>query len=235
MAGATPTQPTTVRGAQIQPRRMLRWLNPIHTHFRRKRMQAFVEHFQPSATTTILDVGGTPQNWRLIVAQPQITLLNLPGRQPTAMPSNMQAQVGDGCAMEFADAAFDIVFSNSVVEHVGTWEDQQRFAREVQRVGQSYYVQTPNKWFPLEPHVITLGVHWLPHRWQRRVLPYTCLSAIVRRGTPWLDRYLGSVRLLTYAECRTLFPNADIQRERFLGLTKSFVIRESQATRTTSH
>jgi hypothetical protein len=210
---------------RIQPRQRFRWLNPIHTHFRAKRMRQFAERFPLTDATTILDVGGTPENWRLVARRPQVTLLNLPGRQPARLLPNMRAVAGDARQLPYADQSFDIVYSNSVIEHVGPWEQQQRFAREVQRVGCSYYVQTPNKWFPIEPHILGVGIHWLPRGWQQRLIRYVTLVGLVRRMTPdQIDGFLTQVRLLTYGEVRVLFPDAEIQRERFLGLTKSFVI-----------
>jgi len=214
-----------VPNARVEPRRHLRWLNPIHTYFRRKRIQEFVDLFQPADATTILDVGGTPQNWRLVAAQPQLILLNLPGKQPENLPSNMTAVGGDGCNLQYADKSFDLAFSNSAIEHVGTWDNQKAFASELRRVGRSYYVQTPSKWFPVEPHILTVGVQWLPRKWQYRLIRYTSLVGLVRKVSPaWVDGFLDEVRLLTYGECRTLFPESDIKRERFLGITKSFVI-----------
>ena len=66
-----------------------------------------------------------------------------------ALVSSSCYVVADGCHLPFADDAFDMAFSNSVIEHV---PDHEAFSRELARVGRSYYVQTPNKWFPIEPH-----------------------------------------------------------------------------------
>ena len=58
---------------------------------------------------------------------------------------------------------------------------QQRFAREVARVGRAFWIQTPNRWFPVEQHLLTPFVHWLPKRWQRRIVPrFTVWDALVR-------------------------------------------------------
>jgi 2-polyprenyl-3-methyl-5-hydroxy-6-metoxy-1,4-benzoquinol methylase len=64
-----------------------------------------------------------------------------------------------------AARSFDIVFSNSVIEHVGDAESQQQFAHEIARVGRAYWVQTPNRRFPVEPHLLTPFLHFLPTRW----------------------------------------------------------------------
>ena len=89
---------------------------------------------------------------------------------------------GDGRALPFRDEAFDVVFSNSVIEHVGDAASQRRFAREVARVGRAYWVQTPNRWFPVEQHLLTPLVHWLPKSWQRR--GGAALHGVERAGAP---------------------------------------------------
>ncbi|HEV2448400.1 MAG TPA: methyltransferase domain-containing protein, partial [Candidatus Sulfopaludibacter sp.] len=135
---------------------------------------------------------------------------------------------GDGRALPFRDGAFDVVFSNSVIEHVGDGESQRRFAREVARVGRGYWVQTPNRWFPVEQHLFTPLVHWLPRRWQRAIVPRCNLWCLLVRVTPdrrrfYIEHYLSDVRLLSAGEVRDLFPGASVIRERVCGWTKSLV------------
>jgi len=136
---------------------------------------------------------------------------------------------GDGCVLPFRDKSFDIVFSNSVIEHVGDRERQSSFASEVRRVGRAYWVQTPNYWYPVEPHLLTPIIHWLPCSIQS--------TLVRRRGTVWewlerptpdrrdyyLQHFLNDIRLLRPAQLHLLFPDAQIVRERSLGLTKSIV------------
>ncbi len=71
-------------------------------------------------------------------------------------------------SLPFADQSFDLVFSNSVIEHVGSRDTQARFASEIARVGKLFWLQTPNRYFPIEQHLWTPLVHWLPRRWQGR-------------------------------------------------------------------
>ena len=56
------------------------------------------------------------------------------------------ALVADGCCLPFGDKSFDIVFSNAVIEHLAA-EDQKRMAKEISRVGRSWFVTTPNFWY----------------------------------------------------------------------------------------
>ena len=190
-------------------------------------MQRFVRECRITGETRVLDIGGTPDNWELIDTVPRLVLLNMP-RAQADLAGTTQWVAGDGRALPFRDAAFDVVFSNSVIEHVGEPASQERFAREVARVGRAYWVQTPNRWFPVEQHLLTPLVHWLPKSWQ---------AAIVRRGTVWsaltrptadrrdfyIEHFLRDIHLLGMGELKRLFPSARLIRERFLGVTKSLI------------
>ena len=123
-------------------------------HFRKRRIQLFASRFPPASCRTILDVGGTPQIWRLLGDRYQVTLLNPDARE--LEQECYECVVGDGRSLEFPDDSFDVAFSNSVIEHVGDWDDMQQMASELRRVGRCFYCQTPNKWFPVEPHLGTL-------------------------------------------------------------------------------
>ncbi len=194
-------------------------------YFRRQRMDRFRRQFGISQSTTILDVGGTGYNWSLLDIRPRIILLNLPrGLSQESFP----AIPGDGCFLPFRDQSFDIVFSNSVIEHVGTPEMQAQFAREVARVGKRYWVQTPDRSFPVEPHLLTPFLHYLPHTWQSRVARrFTVWNWMTRpsrdRWEWYIEHYLESIRLLSAGDMRRLFPDAEIVRERLLGKSRSLV------------
>jgi hypothetical protein len=184
-----------------------------------------------TAETRVLDIGGTPDNWQLIPVSPRLVLLNMPRAQADltgAGPPVPTWVAGDGRCLPFRDGAFDVVFSNSVIEHVGDAASQQRFAREVARVGRSYWVQTPNRWFPVEQHLLTPIVHWLPKSWQRAIVRRGTVWSAVTRPTPdrrefYIEHFLHDIRLLTYRDVADLFPGARIVRERFLGVTKSLI------------
>ena len=108
----------------------------------------------------ILDVGGTPTFWELrgrdLPNDPSVVVLNLVPLESS--DPRITTRVGNALDMsDLADGSFDIVFSNAVIEHVETLENQRRMAAEIQRVGRRYFVQTPNKYFPLEPHFLTPG------------------------------------------------------------------------------
>jgi hypothetical protein len=189
-------------------------------HFRRARMRAFEATFHASPQTTVLDVGGTPTNWNLLPERPDVTLLNIYALDdPT-----YKTVIGDGTDLEYEDGAFDIVFSNSVIEHLSNYENQKRFAREVRRVGRELWIQTPAKSFPIEPHHLAPFIHWLPRRVQRRLVRnFTVYGWLRRPSKAAVDTIVAEYRLLSYREMCELFPDCHVRRERLLGLTKSFV------------
>ena len=197
----------------------------ISPWFRRRRFERFKAVMQPTATTTILDVGGFPWCWPEKLCPAQVTMVNLDcPTDPVASPRRKMLR-GNGCALEFADRSFDIGYSNSVIEHVGTWENQQKFAAEIRRVGGRLWVQTPARWFFIEPHLLAPFIHYLPKNWQRPLLRWFTLWGWITKPTPaQVDAFLAEVRLLTRSEMQTLFPDCRIEREKFLWLfTKSYV------------
>jgi hypothetical protein len=190
-------------------------------------MARFAREFALTANTTILDVGGAPETWDLLDVRPKVTLLNMPRtRAELAAAKNWVA--GDGRMLPFRDGSFDIVFSNSVIEHVGDAESQGRFAGEIMRVGRAFWVQTPNRHFPIEQHLLTPGIHWMPKQLQEVLVSHFTIWALLVRPTPdrrkfYLRHYLDDIRLLTEGELQALFPAAKIIRERFFGCTKSLI------------
>jgi 2-polyprenyl-3-methyl-5-hydroxy-6-metoxy-1,4-benzoquinol methylase len=203
--------------------RIYRAISPL---FRRRRMRRFLHHMRPTNETTILDVGGYPGNWEGFAIDAKITLLNVHriDLPPAWIDRRMSAVVGDGCNLPYEDQSFDIVFSNSVIEHVGDWGRQVYFAAEMRRVGKSLWIQTPARNFFVEPHLLTPFVHFLPIVLQRRLLRRFTIWGIMTKPTPAeVHAFFEQTRLITAPEMRKLFPDCEILRERFAGLTKSFI------------
>jgi hypothetical protein len=187
-------------------------------------MKHFAETFRPTSETTVLDVGGTPYNWEQIGARFPITLLNTETLDADGIGAHYTLVEGSGTRLDFADRSFDIAFSNSVIEHVGSLAEQRAFAEELGRVGRQLWVQTPARGFFVEPHLLTPFIHFLPRSWQRRLARnFTLWGWLTRPSQTLVDRMLGQLNLLDYATFRGLFPDCEIRRERFLGFTKSFV------------
>jgi len=208
------------------------WLAKVRKSFRVRRMQRFGAAFPLVAGSRILDVGGTPEIWDLLPSADtaRVVLLNMPraGANHGAASATRQYVYGDGCHLPFADRSFDIVFSNSVIEHVGGPEAQARFAREVRRSGRGYWVQTPNRWFPIETHLLTPLVHLLPRGLRAFVVRRFTVWQWINRPDPeskrfYIEHFISDIRLLSGGELQVLFPDAIILRERFLFFTKSLV------------
>ena len=159
-----------------------------------------------------------------------ILLLNL-YKQPVSM-KNIESMVGDGCRMdEFESGQFDIVFSNSVIEHAGDFNRQMNMANEIRRVGKNYFVQTPNYYFPIEPHFMFIGFQWLPVSVRVLLIRHFNLGWVEK--IPDYNKAVKMIedtRLLKYSELNSMFPDAKIYREKYLGFTKSFVVYKKETS-----
>jgi len=191
--------------------------------FRTKRMKEFMLICQPTNQTHILDVGGTAYNWTIIDSESKITLLNLSvPSNSNAIPDNFSYTKGDGTNLQYQDNSFDICFSNSVIEHLGTYEKQILFAKEVQRVAKKIWIQTPAKAFFFEPHWLAPFIHYFPMRIQRKMAKHFTLRGRLS-DQKYVDNLLAELRLLTFKEMKELFPDCEIRIERFLGMPKSYI------------
>jgi hypothetical protein len=196
-------------------------------------MVLFVKTFDISDQTRILDVGGTPYNWQLIDCPAQITLLNLNLPDPLPiLPSNINFIQGDGTNLQFGEKSFDIVFSNSVIEHLYTFENQKKFSEEVNRVGKSLWIQTPSRSFFFEPHFLTPFYHYLPKKLQYKLAKnFTIWGWIARPTTKYSKNKVDEINLLSLQQFQSLFPDCLIKKEMFLGFaTKSFIAIKKNKT-----
>ena len=179
-------------------------------------------------TCKVLDIGGTIDYWLSFATQldfqrVQVTVVNIDGGN--AAHNNIEFLPGDGRSLpNLDDNSFDIVHSNSVIEHVGRWQDMCSMAKEVRRLAQSYFVQTPYYWFPIEPHARFLALHWIPEALRCRiVMKRTCGYWQRQEDLGEAMKTIQSAVLLDKRQMTYLFPEATIISEKFCGLTKSLI------------
>jgi hypothetical protein len=219
------TQATTRADAVFDPK-------VDHNRFRRKRFGLFTDQlkhrFAGATRIRLLDIGGSKAYWQGVEDlwrdfPLHITIVNL--EAPAIDDGPYTLRPGDACALpEYADNSFDVVHSNSVIEHVGDWARMALMAAEVRRLAPHHFVQTPYFGFPLEPHFRTLFFHWYPEIVRAQMLmskkrgfrgPMSTLDAAMRS--------VQSVQLLGVRQMAELFPHSRIERERVYGLTKSIM------------
>ena len=206
-----------------------RQLNSLATVLRRKRFALFKALVTSlPRPLKVLDVGGTQIFWETMgfcgEKGTTVVLLNL--REVLVTYQNFYSVVGDARDMrQFEDEEFDVVFSNSVIEHVGDYDDQRRMATEVRRVGKRYFIQTPNRYFPIEPHFLFPFFQFLPLKIRVGLVSHFNLGWYKRvTDREKAFQTVSSIRLLNEKEIMELLPNGAIFREKFLGLTKSFIV-----------
>lgn len=193
----------------------------LGSRWRRERYERFARLCHLHAADSIIDVGsGGGHALAKFNRTNPITAVDL-NRWPHQQPRNVTFIEADGRCLPFPDRAFDVAFSNSVIEHMSA-DDQVLFASEIRRVARRYYVQTPNKWFPIEPHyqipffqfVPDTVKFWLNRRWK---IGWQAKGAC------------ETIHLVGTKDMRRLFPDAEIHSEKVLGLTKSLMVVRAEA------
>ena len=199
----------------------------LAARMRGRRWDLFLRRFPDVAGMRVLDLGGTAGAWAAAKAHPRhVTLLNMADQPPAGEGWITQVR-GDACdpPPEVTRQRFDLVYSNSTIEHLGGHARRAAFAEVVHAAAEHHWVQTPNRYFPVEPHWLFPGFQFLP-------VP---ARAFVSRNWPlgWYSRPGGEkaavvegvleIELLGATEMRQYFPQSEIVAERLLGLTKSLV------------
>ncbi len=150
----------------------MRLADAISLRSRERKLRLFLDELRPTPETSVLDVGadelgfgegdgcGTLNFFEERYPWPgRITALGLhDGKGFRKRYPNIPYVQGDACALPFADGAFDVVFSNAVIEHVGGREQQRRLVSEAIRVG------TARLHHDTEPALSDGGTHAPPAR-----------------------------------------------------------------------
>lgn len=202
--------------------------NSLGNQFREKRFSFFLEKMNKmQKPVTILDVGGKVNFWvnRGLAGDTnyEITLINI--EKEKSNYNNINFVNGNATDLgQFNNKSFDVVHSNSVIEHLYNFENQKKMALEILRVGQKHIIQTPNKNFFMEPHYLLPFFQFLPEKLQYKILTKTKLSRLKKWDKNFAKQYIKEIRLLNLKEIKVLFPNSKIYFEKFLGMVKSFTM-----------
>ncbi|GGU07004.1 class I SAM-dependent methyltransferase [Nocardioides albus] len=192
--------------------------------FRLRRWENLSATYPDLAEMHVIDLGGTVSAWQRAPIRPRrVTVLTF---EPEGeQVDGIEARYADACALpaELRDLRADLVYSNAVLEHVGGAERRQRFAETVHSLADRHWIQTPYRYFPIEPHWLFPGFQFLP------------VAARVAIGRRWklvhtptqdaasMTSSVLSVELVGVTELRHLFPQSEVRRERFVALTKSII------------
>jgi hypothetical protein len=174
---------------------------------------------------SVIDLGGRISSWTTAAVRPKhVHIVNLE-REIGEVPAWAEVDYADACELPAAirDRRYDLVYSNSLIEHVGGHERRMRLADAVHKLAESHWMQTPYRYFPIEPHWVAPGMQFLPsaarrsmaHRWP---LGHTRASD----RTEALESVLW-VELLDRTQMQYYFPDSALRVERFAGLTKSLI------------
>jgi len=182
----------------------------------------------PNRPVRILDIGGLEVYWErmnyLNTGDVHITLLNL--EKVDTRSNNVISVKGNATNLsEYRDQEFDIVHSNSVIEHLYSKENHRKMAAEARRVGKYYYVQTPNYWFFIEPHWLFPFFQWLPFSTRVFLTRHFDLGHYKKIPNKEAARKLVSeINLITESEMKKMFPDGKVYREMFMGMKKSITM-----------
>ena len=232
------TVPTSVRVFQLSKNTQVRDMDwreatyPVMAYFRRKRLAELIRIYPNIQDYSVLDVGGRPFIWNLLkeyynISPKRLVLLNTPSETLLPESEDYTIAIADGRRLPYEDNSFDLVFSNSVIEHVGDTAEMQQFSLECERVGRNIYIQTPNRWFPVDAHLGVAFIHWLPRSLYKKLsfislrYPFTLNNPEEKQN---FDLEFETTRLLTLGQLKRLFPERRILSEKFMGLVKSYVV-----------
>ena len=222
----------------VAPRRS--WAKQLRTRFvdsssslgaraREQRWETFRRTFPTVEKMSVIDLGGTVEAWlRAPVRPAQVTVVNLfePGM---SVDQRLVPVLGDACdaATALAKAGhevnYDLAFSNSLIEHVGGHARRQALAEQIRALAPRHWVQTPYRYFPIEPHWLFPMMQFLPVVAKRAVAYRWPLAHTRPESRAQAEAEVLWTELISVTELRSYFPKSAIRRERLAGLTKSII------------
>ncbi|MFI5896526.1 class I SAM-dependent methyltransferase [Actinoplanes sp. NPDC051513] len=201
----------------------------VGDRLRSRRAGWLSQQFPDLAEMSVLDLGGRASSWVNAPVRPRhVHIVNLEGEtglESGELPNWAEVDFGDACELpaEIRKRRYDLVFSNSVIEHVGGHERRLRLAEAIHDLAPAHWVQTPYRYFPIEPHFVAPGMQFMPAAAQAAMLrkwPLVHTPPGDKKGA--VESALW-VELLGRTQMRYYFPDSELRAERFAGLTKSLI------------
>jgi len=200
---------------------------------RKRKLILFNKIIKPTSKMKVLDVGAeiNPMGDRDIMFidsypwKSNIYAVNLSPEHISQIKQyyqEIEAVIGDACALPWPDKHFDVVYSNAVIEHVGDFERQKQMATEIMRVGKRWFVTTPNRWYPFEFHMRLPFVTWLPGKsylWAGRIISYNHVRNKYVFGTK-----CDGLRLLTARQLQCCFADSKIIKQRLTFMAETLIV-----------
>ena len=197
-----------------------------------RKLELFNKLMNPTKEMRILDVGAeiSPNsecNIQFIDCYPwknNVSAINLSSEHISLIKQyypEVDVRVGDACNLPWEDKHFDIVYSNAVIEHLGNFERQKKMATEIMRIGKSWFVTTPNRWYPFEFHMRLPFVTWLPRNGYIRFGQVISYNHVKRKYMTGIRR--DSLRLMTAKDLKHCFPTSRIIKQRVTFMAETLI------------
>lgn len=199
---------------------------------RARKLKLFNQIMKPTRQTKVLDVGAqvepnSDKETQFIdtyLWKDSISAVNISEEHISTIKKyypEIEAVVSDACKLPWPDKHFDVVYSNAVIEHMGSFERQKKMAAEIMRVGKRWFVTTPNRWFPFEFHMRLPFVTWLPGNGYLYVGSVITYNSVQRKYTAGRKR--KDLRLMSAGELRKCFPGSEIIKQRITFMAETLI------------
>ena len=203
-------------------------ITPALRYFRRRRARIISGVIKSNNVKSIADIGGSVHYWQengISVEPKQVSIYNISKGDSGSLDNvrtDYRVELFNGQNVPVSDKHFDLVVSNSVIEHVAL-DQRQQLVKEMQRIGKQVIIQTPARAFPIDPHFIMPFVHWLPKNIGYLLVLISPWRILSRPPKAIRRSYHYETNILSKRELEALMPGAEIRTERFFGLPKSYV------------